>query len=68
MQSIGRYELAVTAFTKALAFDSSYADAYYDLGRIWIDRGSRQEGLPYLRRALDLGNLYALDILRNYSK
>ena len=45
---------AQAAYEQALKIDASYAPAYLELGRLFMDSGELEEAKPELERALDL--------------
>ena len=69
LRQLRRYEVAEVHYQKAVALDSSHAQAYIGLGKLYGDQGNRTKALVALQRALALkdgaityyylGNLYA---------
>ena len=69
LHRLRRYETAEVHYQKAVALDSSHAQAYIGLGKLYGDQGNRTKALVALQRALALadeasahyylGNFYA---------
>ncbi len=55
---------AFAAFLLAIKKDSTYANAYYNLGIIYGDNGNEQEALAVFRRAAQLGSGESQELLR----
>lgn len=51
-----RYEAAEAYYQRAVALDSSHAEAYTGLGKLYGDQGDRTKALAALQRALTLGD------------
>ena len=49
-----QYNNAIRTYTKALEIDSFYADAYYNRGITWFDKGNLQQALADIEKALYL--------------
>ena len=50
----GSYDQAIDDFNQALEIDSFYADAYYNRGITWFDKGNLQQALADIEKALNL--------------
>ncbi len=48
--------IAIPLFQRAVAIDSAYSDAYYNLGVALEDIGNKIEGKLYIQQAANLGN------------
>ncbi len=62
------YDLAVSAYTEAIAIDPTFPDAYYNRGVAYILQGNRQQGLADLSQAGELGIYNAYSLIKQYSK
>ena len=56
LHQLRHYEAAEVHYQRAVALDSSHAEAYTGLGKLYGDRGDRTKALAALQRALALGD------------
>ena len=56
LHQLRRYEAAEVHYQKAVALDSSHAQFYTGLGKLYGDQGDRTKALAVLQRALALGD------------
>ena len=56
LYQLRRYEEAVIHYQRTIALDSSHAEAYTGLGKLYGDRGDRTKALATLQQALALGD------------
>ena len=56
LHQLRRYEAAEVHYQRAIALDSSHAQAYTGLGKLYGDQGDRTKALAALQRALVLGD------------
>ena len=57
-KSNGQLEIAATKFEKALAINSKYAEAHYNLGVTLRELGRIQEAIKSYKNALEINNAY----------
>ncbi len=48
----GRVNDAITAYKKAILWDSSYATAYNNLGVVWLEQGKIEQAISYFEKAI----------------
>jgi len=48
----GRYDAAITECRKAIALDPEYGNPYNDIGAYLIEKGSLDEAVPWLEKAI----------------
>ena len=59
-----RLEDAIAYFEKAIELDANFADAYSDLGYVWLKKSDRYAAISDFRQAILLNAEFVLDLLR----
>lgn len=63
---VGMIDEAIKSAKTGIDVAPDYSDGYLFLGLAWIEKGNKEEGIKYLKKAKELGDTQAEDLIQKY--